>query len=71
MCFLVDRYDDDWTRLWWVRADAVTRVVEPGPERERAVRLLQERYPAYTVDVPSGPVVWADVTRWSGWPARR
>ena len=30
--FLVDEYDDDWSRLWWVRADAQARLLgaEPG-----------------------------------------
>ncbi len=23
VAFLVDHYDDDWDRLWWVRADAI------------------------------------------------
>lgn len=69
VCFLVDRYDDDWARLWWVRADAVARVVESGPELDHAVRLLQARYARYLTDVPAGPVLWAEVTRWTGWSA--
>ena len=32
---LVDHEDDDWTRLWWVRADGVAEIVDaadhPGP----------------------------------------
>ena len=41
---LVDAYEEDWTRLWWVRADGRARLVDDGPEFERAVRLLTERY---------------------------
>ena len=36
---LVDHYDDDWTRLWWVRLDGVAEVVAEGSRargRDRA-----------------------------------
>ena len=29
---LVDHYDDDWTQLWWVRADGVAAVHHSGEE---------------------------------------
>ncbi|WP_406375625.1 TIGR03668 family PPOX class F420-dependent oxidoreductase [Streptomyces sp. NBC_00647] len=29
VCLLVDAYDEDWERLWWVRADGDARVVAP------------------------------------------
>src|ERR687887_1022758 len=41
---LVDHYEDDWTRLWWGRADGTARIAE-GDEAAAAVRLLAERYP--------------------------
>ena len=64
---LVDHYDDDWTRLWWVRADGVARILEPGhPE---ALALLRQRYAQYRDAPPEGPVVAIDVTRWSAWTA--
>src|SRR5438552_12363668 len=37
---LVDHYDDEWSRLWWVRADGSARVVHEGDPHERAVALL-------------------------------
>lgn len=27
---LLDAYDEDWTRLWWIRLDATARVVQPS-----------------------------------------
>ncbi|MGQ4517158.1 TIGR03668 family PPOX class F420-dependent oxidoreductase [Streptomyces sp. DW26H14] len=30
VCALVDEYSDDWTRLWWVRADGTARVLAAG-----------------------------------------
>ncbi|MBK5248949.1 MAG: TIGR03668 family PPOX class F420-dependent oxidoreductase [Actinomycetales bacterium] len=67
--FLVDHYEANWTRLWWVRADAEARVVAGGEEHARAVAALQERHRPYAVLPPTGPVVLAGVLRWSGWSA--
>ncbi|GIG21276.1 PPOX class F420-dependent oxidoreductase [Cellulomonas chitinilytica] len=67
VAFLVDRYDDDWSALWWVRADADAVVVAGGPQHEAAVAALVGRYPQYRALPPTGPVVWASVRRWSGW----
>jgi PPOX class probable F420-dependent enzyme len=64
---LVDEYDDDWTRLWWVRADGAARVVESGADREDAVAALTAKYPQYEEQPPGGPVVEVTVDRWVGW----
>jgi PPOX class probable F420-dependent enzyme len=65
---LVDHWDDeDWERLWWVRADGAGRVLDPGePEAARAGELLRERYPRQR---DAGEVLAVDVARWSGWAA--
>lgn len=67
---LVDHYDDDWSALWWVRADGTGRVVDAGAPlaREAAARLV-ERYDHYRAHPPPGPVLVIDVVRWSGWSA--
>jgi PPOX class probable F420-dependent enzyme len=65
---LADHYDDDdWERLWWVRADGLARVIEEGPGRDESVRLLCEKYRQYRERVPTGPVIDVTVTRWTGW----
>lgn len=65
---LADEYDDDWTRLWWARAEGLARVVEPGsPDHVTAVRALAARYPQYREQPPAGPAIVIGVTRWSGW----
>jgi PPOX class probable F420-dependent enzyme len=67
---LVDHYEDDWDRLWWVRADGVARVVPAGVEEaRRAVALLAARYDAYVTRPPAGPFVVIEVRRWSSWSA--
>ncbi|WP_046470539.1 TIGR03668 family PPOX class F420-dependent oxidoreductase [Allosalinactinospora lopnorensis] len=70
VCLLADDYDDDWERLWWVRADAEARVVHDAPERDAALERLAERYPQYRRSPPDGPVILAEVHRWSGWSFR-
>jgi PPOX class probable F420-dependent enzyme len=66
---LVDEYDEDWARLWWVRADGNARVVEGGTERDHAVAVLTAKYPQYERQPPGGPVVEVTVNRWRGWAA--
>jgi len=66
---LVDRYDDDWTRLWWVRVDGRARVVDDRDTADRAIELLQRKYPQYAVTRPQGPVVEIAIDRLSGWAA--
>ncbi|MEU0430801.1 TIGR03668 family PPOX class F420-dependent oxidoreductase [Streptomyces sp. NPDC006290] len=45
VCLLVDAYDEDWERLWWVRADGDARVIPPPGGRERGEREPGEREP--------------------------
>lgn len=68
---LVDDYHDDWSRLWWARADGIGRVLAVGThESDRAIDLLAGRYQQYREERPVGPVLAIDVERWSGWSAR-
>lgn len=62
---LVDHYEDDWSRLWWVRAGGTAVVVDeapPGHDR------LVERYRQYR-DQTLGPWIVIDVERLVGWSA--
>jgi PPOX class probable F420-dependent enzyme len=65
---LADHYEDDWTRLWWVRADGRASILEPGDAaRERPLDLLAAKYHQYQEHRPDGAVIAIEVTRWSGW----
>jgi PPOX class probable F420-dependent enzyme len=64
---LVDHYEDDWGRLWWIRLRGRARVLDDGEERERALDLLQEKYPQYRTELPDGPVLAVDVTDVREW----
>jgi PPOX class probable F420-dependent enzyme len=65
---LADYYADDWTQLWWVRADGTARLTEEA-DQELAIQLLTGRYPQYVSQRPPGPVIAIDVVRWTGWQA--
>lgn len=64
---LVDHYEDDWNRLWWVRVDGDARVVTQGAEAQRAVNLLVARYSQYRTNAPTGPVVAVAIAAMTGW----
>ena len=64
---LVDHYEDDWRRLWWIRLRGRARVLDEGDERERALALLAEKYPQYRDERPDGPVLAVDVTEVRAW----
>ena len=66
---LVDRYDDDWSRLWWIRIRGRARVLDEGDEVERALRLLREKYPQYHDEPPGPPVLAIDVLELRKWSA--
>lgn len=66
---LADHYEDDWTRLWWVRVDGRAVVLEEEPERERGIQHLRAKYDQYRRRLPDGPVIAVDIERWSGWEA--
>lgn len=61
---LVDDYAEDWSQLWWARADGRARVAE-----EYDLGPLVAKYDDYTNRPPAGPVIVVDVDRWTGWSA--
>jgi PPOX class probable F420-dependent enzyme len=64
---LFDHYDEDWSRLWWIRLRGRARVLDDGEERDRALALMQEKYPQYRAEPPDGPVLAVDVTEVRQW----
>ena len=76
---LLDHYDENWTRLWWLRVDMNARVAEPpDPEADTevaaAVAALRRKYPQYH-DIPvlrAPPTLLAlDPITVTGWCASR
>jgi PPOX class probable F420-dependent enzyme len=68
---LVDRWDEDWRRLAWLRIEGTARVLMPDDSgHDDAVIALRERYPQYaTHPLEMLPVIRITPTRHSGWTA--
>ncbi|TMC84237.1 MAG: TIGR03668 family PPOX class F420-dependent oxidoreductase [Chloroflexi bacterium] len=64
---LFDHYEDNWSRLWWVRVDGTAHRVDDAADADRAIDLLVGRYPQYARARPGGPVVAISIERMSGW----
>jgi PPOX class probable F420-dependent enzyme len=66
---LTDHYADDWSTLWWVRADGEATVIEDPLAMTEPISLLAARYPQYVTSPPAGPVIAIRVNCWTGWSA--
>lgn len=66
---LVDQYTDEWSHLWWVRADGVATVHHNGEQMAVGYGLLRAKYQQYQRVALDGPVVTIDVRHWSSWEA--
>ncbi len=72
--FLVDHYDDDWARLWWVRVDGRATIAADALQDsryDRAVDALAARYQQYREVRPHQAVVIARVGTVTGWAYHR
>jgi PPOX class probable F420-dependent enzyme len=62
---LVDRYDDDWTRLAWLELRGSVSIEPLGP----ALDALAARYPQYVDERPQGPLLRLAPERFACWRA--
>jgi PPOX class probable F420-dependent enzyme len=60
---LVDHYEEDWSRLWWVRVDGPAEVVDAG----EALAALAAKYEQYRAAPPAGPAIAITPERWRSW----
>jgi PPOX class probable F420-dependent enzyme len=66
--FIVDRYDEDWTRLGWVMLRGAAEILDAGAEHDRAQALLTARYPQYrAMHLADLPVIAIRVARATSW----
>lgn len=65
---LVDRYEDEWARLAWVRIEGRAAVLERGDEHPAALEALRERYPQYgEMGLEALPLIAVTPERVVGW----
>jgi PPOX class probable F420-dependent enzyme len=60
---LVDHYEEDWSRLWWVRVDGRAEVTES----EAGLDALAAKYEQYRTARPAGPLIAIEPDRWRSW----
>lgn len=66
---LVDRYDDDWSQLWWVRLRGRGREATDAAERAAALAALVDKYAQYRERPPEGAVLVIELDEVRGWSA--
>jgi len=67
---LVDRWDEDWPKLGWLRLNGRAALLEPGEVSRDAVERLRAKYPQYaTHALESSPMIAIDVDRATSWGA--
>ena len=66
--FVVDRWDEDWTRLGWVMLRGPAEILTDGAEHDRAQALLRSRYPQYRrMALDDLPVIAIRIERVTSW----
>jgi PPOX class probable F420-dependent enzyme len=71
---LVDRWDEDWARLTWLRCHGTASLMDPGgvdaAAHDAAVAALRAKYPQYaTHDLAGRPLIRIALERSTSWGA--
>jgi PPOX class probable F420-dependent enzyme len=67
---LVERWDEDWSRLAWLRLDGRATLVEPGDVPSDTVGRLRQKYPQYgSHALESSPMIEIEIVRATSWGA--
>jgi PPOX class probable F420-dependent enzyme len=65
---IVDRYDEDWSRLGWVMLRGRAEILREGQEHQDAQDLLRARYPQLAaMQITAYPVIAVRIERTTSW----
>ena len=65
---LVDRYDDDWSKLGWVALRGRAAIIAGGAGHAAALRALRARYPPYrTMNLETRDVIEIRIESATSW----
>ena len=67
---LFHHYEEDWSRLWWVRVDGEASILDEGQEFSRSLTALRDRSAQYGSVALGGPAVIIKVEKTSSWEAQ-
>ncbi len=67
---LVERWDEDWSRLGWLRLHGRATLLEPDEVASDAIARLREKYPQYASHtLEASPMIAVDIERATSWGA--
>jgi PPOX class probable F420-dependent enzyme len=67
---LIDHYEDDWTRLWWIRITGAASVEPADGQLDLPARAaLVAKYAQYAARAPAGPVYVVRLDSVTAWRA--
>lgn len=65
---VIDHYESDWSRLWYLLVQGSAELLEPCPEQAAAISLLRSKYQQYReMDLEHSPVIKITPDRATGW----
>jgi len=65
---LIDRWDEDWNHLAWLRIEGRATLTEDPAERARAIAALRVKYPQYADhDLEARPLIRIAIERVRSW----
>jgi PPOX class probable F420-dependent enzyme len=65
---VIDRYDEDWTRLAYMLVTGKARILSSGEKHRKAVTLLRRKYPQYrSMAIHQRPMIVIKPTRATSW----
>ena len=67
---LVQRWDEDWSKLGWLRLDGHARLLEPEDVAPGTIAALRAKYPQYAFHrLEDRPMLAIDIERMRAWGA--
>ena len=73
VALLIDHYDEDWSRLWYILVRGKARLIPDSAHKERAevFRQLKAKYPQYTAGMlpDDAPLIRITPERITSWAA--
>ncbi len=68
---VVDRHDEDWSRLAFVLVEGRATLLESGPEYAGAIIALVDKYPQYEqLPLAGRPLIRVEAEKTTSWSAR-
>ncbi len=68
---LMDQYEEDWSKLAWVRVDGRARILQRGTAHARGIACLRDKYPQYrAMKLEERPIIQIKIKRIVAWQAQ-